>query len=264
MSDDPRPDTPGERPAPDRGGAAPGPPSRGRARGLVVLAASVVAGLIAWGLGESPAVRVAPRESNLVVMGQVTETVATTAEAIREAERLSAIRSVAAFGAVLGLAMGVVSGLTARGTRAAVVAGAVGLVAGGIAGAVAPIAALPLFEAMRTPGKQELLPVLLMHVALWAPVGAAAGLAFGLGRSSSPAPIAGAAVTGALGGAIGAVVFQVVGTLAFPLSGVDTLRPTTLVSRLASRLLVAASIGLVVGSTAAGPPDPNRPRGSTS
>jgi hypothetical protein len=209
--------------------------------------------LLAWGLGESPLVRVAPEQSNLVVMGQVTQTIATTGEAIREAERRSAIRGLAAFGALLGLAVGAASGLTSRGGRAAVIAGVAGLVAGGLAGSAATLGAVPLYEAMRTPGTQELLPALLMHVALVVPVGLAVGLAFGLGKASSPGLLIGAAITGAVGAAIGAVAFQVVGTLAFPLSGVDQLLPKTPISRLAARVSVALAVGLVLGTTATGP-----------
>ncbi|QDV33847.1 hypothetical protein [Tautonia plasticadhaerens] len=227
------------------------PASAGRTR-VAALVGAILAALAAWGLGESPAVRVAPVESKMMVMGQETETMATTAEAIREADRLTAVRSLSAFGGLLGLAMGAAAGLAARRGRGAALGGAAGLVLGGLAGAAAAYGAAPLYEAIRTPGKQDLLPVMLMHLALWAPIGAAGGAAAGIGRGRGPAGAVGSAIAGAVGAAIAGLIFQVIGTLAFPMAGVDKVLSTTPASRLASRLAVALGTGLFAASAAPG------------
>ncbi|RUL88134.1 hypothetical protein [Tautonia sociabilis] len=228
------------------------PSTPGRGQALLVTAGAALGALLAWGLGETPIVRVPPQQSNLVVMGQVTQTVATTAEAIQEADRLTAIRSLAAFGALVGLALGAAGGVFRRSRRAAVKAGALGMLLGGGLGAVSPLGALPLLEAIRTPGTQDLLPSLTMHLALWIPSGLAAGLAFGVGKGESKGGLIASAGAGACGAALGAVAFQLLGTLAFPMAGVEKVLAATPISRLFGRLIVALGIGLLVGRAAGG------------
>jgi hypothetical protein len=213
---------------------------------LVGVLAAAVAGLAAWGVGESPVGKVEPAQSKLMVMGQETETMAATPEAIRAAERQTAIRGTAIAGGLLGLALGLASGLASGRKAGAMLGGGVGLVLGAVAGAAGPFAAIPLHEAMRTPGKDDLLPAILMHATLWVAVGLVGGLAFGLGRGTRPGPIVASAIAGAVGGAIGAVVFQVVGSIAFPTAGAEKLIPGDPIARLVSRLFVSIGIGLLV------------------
>ena len=92
------------------------------------------------------------------------------------------------------------------------------------------------------------MPVLLMHLALWAPIGAVAGLVFGMGRWSKAGPVLTSAMTGAMGGALGAVIFQMMGTLVFPQAGVDKVFSTTAVSRVVALLIVAVAIGFLSAS----------------
>ena len=212
---------------------------------IAAILGAVIGGMTAWGVAESPIGRFTPKQSNLRVMGMATGSKAATPEAIREAERLNAVRSIGVFGAMVGLGMGIASGAAFGDRRSILIAGIVGLMGGGMIGALTPLGAMPIFELIRTPGKQDLLPAILMHLTLWTPVGALGGLAFGLGRTSAAGPLLKSTISGAMGAAIGAALFQVAGTIAFPTVAVEKVVSTTWVSRLVARLTVAAGIALL-------------------
>ena len=135
-----------------------------------------------------------------------------------------------------GLLLGLVGGAAVGSGRRAAQAGGVGLVVGGLAGAVVTWATMPLFEDWRAPDTAAMLPSLVMHGLFWLPTGVAGGLALGLGlRDRVGRAVAG----GAMGALLATVLYELVGALAFPLSGTGEPVSTTWSTRLLARLLVA-------------------------
>ena len=87
---------------------------------------------------------------------------------------------------VLGLALGVAGGLARRAPVAAIAAGVTGLVLGGAAGAGTTMVLLPYYHAARAALSDEdynedLALALRTHGGIWIAIGAAAGLALGIG-----------------------------------------------------------------------------------
>ena len=78
----------------------------------------------------------------------------------------------------------------------------------------------------------------MVHVGIWAAVGAAGGMAFGIGVGGRDR-ILRAAVGGLVGAALGAVAFELIGAVFFPMA--ETPKPVSesMVTRLLARLLVA-------------------------
>ncbi len=129
-------------------------------------------------------------------------------------------------GAAVGLALGLAGGLARRSARAGVVAAFLGVVLGAAAGAGAALAAVPLATRIhdRDPGSLsvEMASSLLVHGLPWAAVGAAGGLAFGIGLGGRDRTGRGL-LGGLLGGIAGAFVYEVIGALALP--GAKTIDP---------------------------------------
>jgi len=122
-------------------------------------------------------------------------------------------------GATVGLALGLAGGLARQSVRAGVVAAFLGMVLGAAAGAGAALAAVPLAARIheRDPGSlsAEMASSLVVHGLPWAAVGAAGGLAFGIGLGGRAR--AGRGLLGGLLGAIaGAFLYEIIGALALP------------------------------------------------
>jgi hypothetical protein len=90
------------------------------------------------------------------------------------------------------------------------------------------------------------IPPLLMHGGIWGAVGAAGGLAFGLGLGGRDRA-ARALIGGLLGALLGTVLYDLIGALAFPMSRTDFPVAADWPPRLLARLLVA---GLAAAGTA--------------
>jgi hypothetical protein len=215
-----------------------------------VAAATLLAGILAalgvWGFGESPFATVKPRVSKLQVMGQTLNTDAVSAEALAEAELIEATKTGSVFGALLGLALALSTRVGTPRGKAIVQALVLGTVGGGLLGAVTPIVALTVFDAIRQPGAQDLLPSVVLHQVLWAPLGLTAGLAYGLGRGLPRGRLAASALAGLLGGAIGSVVFDVIGSIAFSLARPEQMIAATPTARLVAKLCVAIGIAALL------------------
>ena len=224
------------------------PSVRARSRRLLVAlpAAALAAALVAGAIGETPLCRVAPETSKMVLMGRELDTDSITPEAAMEAELQTAIHSLGVFGALLGLSMGLASGIACRSNKAGIIVGVVGLLLGLYFGAASPLAAIPVHAALRTPGSQDLLPSMAMHVLLWAPLASASGFAAGLGRRLAAADLVTSTIAGAIGGAIGAIVFEIVGTIAFPLAGIDKPISNEPLTRFAAYIIVAMTTALLI------------------
>jgi hypothetical protein len=109
---------------------------------------------------------------------------------------------------------------------------------------------LPAYHAARaaTPDEditRDLGLALLTHGAIWAAVGAAAGLALSLGIGGA-AKIAPAVVGGILGACLGSVIYEFAGAVLFPFS--ESFRPTAVTT--GPRLLAHIGVALCISSLA--------------
>ncbi len=129
-----------------------------------------------------------------------------------EANSLNAAYSFGALGGLLGLGLGLAGGLGRRSATGALLGALVGAGLGLAAGVLPPFLLMPMAHMRR----EELLrdPALGfgIHLGLWAPLGAMAGLAYALGRYGVSARHL---VMGLMGGLIGATL----GTLVYDIIG---------------------------------------------
>jgi hypothetical protein len=149
------------------------------------------------------------------------------------------------------MTLGFVGGLSCGSFARARASAAVGAVVAGLAGAAIAFAAIPLFFRFLDPESGGLLLLFLTHGAIFAGIGATAGLALGLGvgdRSS----LSRAAFGGLLGGLLGTFIFDSALSLMFPL--MRTFQPIPdepaprWIAHLCVAIFVAFSAALAVGS----------------
>jgi MFS family permease len=227
-------------------------------RWTVTLVAGVVAGLVAWLGGEACLNRIKPPRHAVNSKGLVLNL--TDRREVSIADAKNAGLAFAFLGTSLGVGLGVAGGLTRRSGRAATAAALLGLIVGAAAGAGMSLALLPPYNGYKAQHPDEasrdvILP-LLVHAGIWSAVGASGGLAFGFGlgaRRVLPRIVLG----GIAGAALGTIVYELIGAVAFPAAQttqfVSATGPTRLFARLAVTLLAAAGVAV-----AASEPD-NRP-----
>jgi hypothetical protein len=148
-------------------------------------------------------------------------------------------------GAFEGLSLGLAGGLARRSARAAMTAAAGGLVVGACVAVGAPLCILPYYINNRNFFGESFLAPLLLHAALYVPIGAAGGLALGLGLAS-PRRITSLAAGGLIGAALGTLVNDFATVVLFPLSSPSLPLADTPSGRVASRLFVAVLIAVFV------------------
>src|SRR5262245_32343845 len=204
------------------------------------LGAALLAGLAAWLVGEGTVEVFRPKLQTMMTMMGPMEG-ATNAERARAASWNAAL-AYTLLGAFLGLAMGLAAGLARKSPRAAFVAGAVGLALGAILALVSSLALQPLYyrSIEQDPLQQSLTMPMLVHAGIWATVGAAGGIALGLGLGSHPRRFALIVLGGLVGAVLAAVTFEMIGALLLSREA-ETTRPVSLTwsSRLLACLLVA-------------------------
>jgi hypothetical protein len=117
----------------------------------------------------------------------------------------------------------------------------VGLVLGGAAGAGLSLAVIRLHQGQFQNSEDMIFP-LLQHLALWAPLGAAAGIAFALGRGNPRKILAGVAVA--------VILYDPAGATLFPLDQTSLPISKSPRTRFLARLMVAlgAGAGIVLAS----------------
>jgi hypothetical protein len=210
------------------------------------LSGGLLAGLIAWSLGEPLRTQFEPEKEMAKIFG--VPQMATTYRTNAVAELKNATVAYAIQGAALGLMLGLAGGLSQGHVRRAVGAGLSGLVLGGLIVAGISYGLLHALGLAAQPSRGELTLGFQIHLAGWVPAGAIGGLAlaWGVGRSSR---VFGATVGGALGAALGTMAYEILGALAFPYSDTARLISATWGTRLMARLFVAimAGGGAVVG-----------------
>jgi hypothetical protein len=196
--------------------------------------AGLIAGLVSLGVGEGvvnyygslllPAIKKNPTPEEVRVW--------------KESRFYSAVITYAAMGAILGLTMGSAGGLVRGSLPRTANAAIQGLMLGIIVAASLSSAVVAVFYKFYDPQSGDLLLPLICHGAIWSAVGACAGFAFGHGlgaRGQRKLALFG----GFLGGLAAAVIYEIVGAVAFPSSKCDLPISTSIASRSMAHLLVA-------------------------
>ena len=229
----------------------PAPPmTRGTRVWLVALAAGILAAALAWPAVEA-AVRSIPTETEAANVNGEAQAIVTVLSSYRSDVKRATL-AYGLQGAILGLALGLAGAAVRRSAGVAPAAALVGLIGGGAAGAGVSFGLFPIFFRYLDPISGDLLLPLIAHSAVWSAVGAAGGLAFGIGRGGGPGRIAWAVLGGLAAAALGAVACEFLGAFIFPQAKTDM----PVAAEPAARLL---AITLFCLSTAAGAASTDRP-----
>jgi hypothetical protein len=216
---------------------------------LLTFASCFIAGVVAWGIGETRLVQVEAKRVPLVTMGQKHE--GTTAATERAAQIATASRNLAVLGAALGLAMAATGGLIRRSKAGAIGAALAGAALGGVAGGLVALGSVTLYTNASPSFEDDLVPSLIMHGAISTVIGIAAAFALGLGLGTDGARgrRVRLLVGGGLGALLGAVAFQIVGGLLLPIEGTADPVAATSLARFFSLIFVSTftAIGAATG-----------------
>jgi hypothetical protein len=214
----------------------------------LALTAGLIAGFASWLIGETIHGRFKPVAAASGPRPSAEMKARAVAEA-RAAETLEATLAFGSLGAFLGVALGLAGG-SARGSgRAALIAAIVGAILGGAAGAALARGLLPIYFANYDPDREDLVLAILTQGGIWPAIGAAGGLAFGIGLGGQGRAVS-ALLGGLLGAAAGLLVYEIVGALVFPLDKTSHPFSATWGTRLFARLAVTilASAGAAAGA----------------
>lgn len=208
--------------------------SSGARTWVLALAAGLAAGVLAWGIGEAVIVP----ETGIVSGGGMK--VPPSVDGTR-----NGTVSFGVLGAVLGFALGLAGGLIRRSFLWACLAAVAGLLLGGGAGVVTAQSLVPVYyEHQRA---NDLTYSLTMHGGILAAVGAATGLAFGIGLGGWGRMIR-VTVAGAGAAALAAVIYEFAGGILFPTAQTDHPVSLTWQTRLVARLLVTVLVAAVLAA----------------
>jgi hypothetical protein len=183
------------------------------------LGAALVAGFLAWGVGEKMYAYYRP--SKAAYRGRYDFSALNREQAI--ADQKNAVIAFGTFGALLASLVGAAGGLARRSVMATSGATLAGLLGGGIGGGLAAYGLAPLFVRFYSDFNPLLLLPVFVRGGICAVIGAAAGLAFGLGKSG-PACALRSLTGGLLGSVLGIVAFESVNALLFPMDRATTMR----------------------------------------
>lgn|GEM_PF-1487465 len=209
------------------------------------LGAGVLAGLAAGLIGEGVLEWFNPNINPASIHAPAAELHAQAA-LLRRTEIQQVALAMGLLGGLLGLSLGLASGLARRSVRAAGMAAVVGLILGTAAGMGSSFCVMPYYIINRNFIGGSFRAPLLIHAALWVPIGAMGGLALGLGLGEWRRT-ARAVLGGLVGGALGTLLYEVLSAILFPLSLNYQPLSDTWDSRVTARLLVALfSAGLAV------------------
>jgi hypothetical protein len=195
-----------------------------------------LAGLISSGVGETGLLEEPAKREKFIAAGHHLDE--PTGPTILAAARITLARHHAIFGGLFGFFLGTVGGLARRSIIAALVAGLAGGGVGAGIGAGAAFLALPIYARHLQLEGGDMLGSLILHACLWTGIGAAGGLALGLGLGGRLRVLQ-TAIAGALGALCGVLFFEVLGAIVFPLDETGSPISATARTRLLARLLVA-------------------------
>jgi len=229
----------GDRPAPhDEANAR-----INRARWWLALG-GLVAGLVAFGVGELVYELIPAKKVEIPTMGQIV--IAANVETSNVATVRNGALTFGVLGVCLGGFLGIAGGLARRSTSAAVVAGLAGSSLGLVLAAAASFALLPFFlKTLSAQPDNELILSLIMHGSIWGLTGAAAGLAFSVGLGERKL-LGRALAAGFVGAVLGTIAFELIGGGLFPFANTGQPISTTWPTRLMARLLVTVATAAVV------------------
>jgi hypothetical protein len=210
----------------------------------MALAAGLLAGVASWLVSE--AILEAYRE---ILSPQVRREA--DAELVRQFARArltSALGTFTALGAIVGISLGLAGGLARGSASAGAKAALLGCVLGSLAGISTSFLVLPHFFRTHDPQSQDLVQPLLTVGAICSSVGAAGGLAFGIGLGRRDQWLK-SLVGGLVGAALATVVYEVVGAIAFPADRTELPISESAATRAMFHVLVAAlaSVGSARG-----------------
>jgi len=213
--------------------------------GLALLAAALAA-TVSWGLGEAGLFQFRPAIENLSMMGHAYQGASPRSREVAMLKGASCL--LGCCGALLGMGMGLVGGQSSRCRRQALIAAGVGLLAGGIAGAAPLWIVIPAYNRAEELSAGDLGRSLLMHWGLWTALGAAAGLALGIGTRTRPLS---AIFGGVIGVGVGTFAYELIGGLVFPLAETGKPFSETSATRLMAMLFItiSSSLGAILVST---------------
>ena len=242
-------DAPENRPTPGTSQAEP-PPAPHEANDrfnqarLWLALAGLVAGLVAFGIGETIYELIPAKKVEIPTMGQIV--IGPNEETSNVAATRNAALTFGVLGVCLGGLLGIAGGLARRSVSAAVAAGLLGSILGLALAAGAGFALLPYFlKALPNHPDYDLILSMIMHGSIWGLTGAAAGLAFAVGLGDRRLFVR-ALAAGFMGAVLGAIVFDLIGGLLFPLASTGQPISTTWPTRLMARLMVTVATAAVV------------------
>jgi hypothetical protein len=225
--------------------------SPGRFLWPLALAAGVLAGFTSWGAGEftrenlAPSYGLTPEQAASRSLG-----VAEIRRQRGQSARQIVLFTYGALGGALGFALGAAGGLASRSLPRGLAGAAVGLVAGAaLAAGAAKLLAPIYFERLQSAAGElthDLYLPLLIHGGIWIPAGIAGGLALGVGLGGR-ASIAKGMAGGAMGAALGTLLYEFGGAMIFPTA--ETMHP--IASQIGPRLLAHLGVAVLASAGAA-------------
>lgn len=223
---------------------------RRRAR-LGIGAAGLLAGLIAFGLGEWGHDYFSAEGVPQALSGNTV--IRPTLQTIAVADSRNSALTFGVMGGVLGLVLGLAGGLARCSIPGAARGAGIGLFLGTVVGAVLPLVlVIPFHHFQNARNSDDLLAPIGLHAALWGPLGAAAGLAaaVGLGRPRLAFPCL---LGGLLGAILGVIAYDIIGASVAPLAGTSEPISITWPTRLLARLLIPVGAALGIASAVRDP-----------
>jgi hypothetical protein len=241
-------DSPG---APPMSGATAG--ARGGRAPWLLASAGLVAGLMAFGLGEAT-YGIVPTQKVQQVMGGSRVMLPNQKTSI-VADAANGALAFGLLGLCLGGCLGIAGGLARRSVAGAVTGGLLGAILGGVLGLGVSRALLPWFLSMRFAYFEHDLEISgVMHGLIWGLLGAVAGLAFAVGRGEYR--LIGRALAAGLAGAVlGTVAYEVIGATFFTVDKTGEAISESLLTRLMARLFVTMGTAVLVALVVSEPRD---------
>jgi hypothetical protein len=226
----------------------------------LALAAGLLGGVAGWAAGErTQDYYPISREAKMASIGHNLEP--WRRETVEKDPKNTAL-AYGGFGLALGLCLGLAGGLARRSVVGAAVAAVVGAALGGVLGGALPLVWVPVYIENFNPTTARLDLPLLIHAGMWVPIGAAAGLAFGLGLGGV-IRVGRGLLGGLVGAALGTMAFEIVQALAFPLAPVDAIPkmiPISPTVRVLSYLIVAVGTALGTATAIQAKPRTHKPK----
>jgi len=208
---------------------------------VYAVGAALVAGFLAWGIGERtcdyyhPSARAQQSSRDLRALNGEKQI----------ADQKNTAIVFGTFGALLGLLSGAAGGVLRRSIPGGASAALAGLLLGGIGGALVSYELAPIFARFYSDETPSLLLSFLVRGGIWSVVGMTAGLALGW-SSQGPLGIPRALIGGLAGGICGTIAFEVVNAMLFPGDRNDAVIPSSMEARVLAYLFV--SVGVAIGA----------------